>query len=403
MKILIHHRTQGKGVEAVHVKGIARGMEECGHEVRIVSPPGVEISLDETKKGVVKSIARNVPQLFFECLELLHNLAAYSLLAQAKKDFGCDLLYDRYAFLGIAGSLAARAWKVPLAVEVNYTASSDLGVRSRSKILSPLTRICESFAFTSASLLLPVSTKLARDLQACGCPEYAILVSPNAVDLSRFRQNGTAPAMLKCRLFRQKPDIVIGFVGSFAPWHRVEMLIDSCIAVARCTDMKLGLVLIGEGGNRQSLENRAKMVPGNLDVVFPGFVPHSLLPEYIASMDVAVMPHSNDYGSPMKVFEYMAMGKPVVAPDLGPLRDTIDQGLDGLLFRPGSREGLAGALLHLMQQPGMREEMGRRARHRAENEHNWKSRCMRILDALGTPYEQPASESAGPPLSATPI
>lgn len=389
MKILIHHRTQGKGVEAVHVQGIAQGMRACGHEVRIVSPPGVRLSVHEQKKGAVRTIAGSVPQPVFECLELVHNLAAMALLAKAKKEFGCDLIYERYAFLGMASALAARAWKAPLAVEVNYTAKSDLGVRIRSRLLRPLTGYCERLVFGSASLLLPVSTALARDLGILGCQKGRILVSPNAVDPSCFRPGNSAGRRQGRGLFRRPPDVVVGFVGSFAPWHRVDLLIDACRAAAETVRVNLGLMLVGEGGNRRDIEARAVRAPENLEVVFAGFVPHGLLPGYIASMDIAVMPHSNDYGSPMKVFEYMAMEKPVVAPGLEPLRDALDHGCEGLLFTPGSREELTALLLGLIKDPLARREMGRRARLRVERDHNWKSRCERILGALdGSPSRE---------------
>ncbi len=382
MKILIHHRTQGKGVEAVHVQGIARGMEACGHEVRIVSPPGVRLSVHEQKKGVVRSIAGNVSQPVFECLELAHNLVALALLAKAKKEFGCDLIYERYAFLGLAAALASRAWKVPLALEVNYTSASDLAVRTRSRLLQPLTGYCERIVFGSASTLLPVSTALARELEARGCAKNSIHVSPNAVDLSYFRPGSGEGREQGRETFRHPPDVVIGFVGSFAPWHRVDLLMDACRAVATAVRVNLGLMLVGEGGNRRELEARAGRVPENLEVVFPGFVPHNRLPGYIASMDIAVMPHSNDYGSPMKVFEYMAMERPVIAPGLGPLRDVVDHGREGFLFTPGNREELSALLLRLIKDPLARREMGRRARLRVERDHNWKNRCERILGAL---------------------
>ncbi|HON62892.1 MAG: glycosyltransferase family 4 protein [Pseudomonadota bacterium] len=389
MKILIHHRTQGKGVEAVHVQGIAQGMRACGHEVRVVSPPGVQLSVHERKKGAVRTIAGNVPQPVFECLELAHNLAALALLTKAKNEFGCDLIYERYAFLGLASTLAARDWKVPLALEVNYTLASDLGVRTRSRLLRPLTGYCEKLAFRNASLLLPVSTALARDLAARGCPRERILVSPNAVDLSYFNPGGTGGREQGRGLFRSPPDVVVGFTGSFAPWHRVDLLMDACRTVAEAVRVNLGLMLVGEGGNRRDLEARAGGNPENLEVVFAGFVPHDLLPGYIASMDIAVMPHSNDYGSPMKIFEYMAMEKPVIAPDLVPLRDAVDHGCEGLLFTPGSREELVYSLLGLINDPFARREMGRRARFRVERDHNWKNRCERILGALaGSPFRE---------------
>ncbi|MBN1186579.1 MAG: glycosyltransferase family 4 protein [Bacteroidales bacterium] len=381
--MIINHRTQGKGVESVHLNGIAGGMTECGIRTHIVSPPGVDVSPNESKKGVVKNIARIAPQLFFECLELLHNLVAFSQLRKARKYLGCDMLYDRYAYLGIASAIAAKIWNVPLIVEVNYTSNSDLGVRSRSKLMFPLTRLFEYITFNSASLLLPVSTKLHDELIEHGYPVNKILVSPNAVDLSQFDVHRSQHETIRDDLFQGHREVVIGFVGSFAPWHRVDLLIEACIAVAGSTNMKLALMLVGEGKNQDKLEKMVVNLPANLDVVFTGFVPHVKLSEYISAMDIAVMPHSNDYGSPMKVFEYMAMEKAVVAPDLGPLRDAIDDGYDGILFSPGNVDKMKKALMKLINNPGERQKIGLRARKRVEDDHNWKNRCLRILNKLG--------------------
>lgn len=383
-KVLIHHRTQGKGVEAVHLQGIAGGMKECGCSAEIVSPPGVDISTIEGKKGIAKSIAGKTPQAVFECLELIYNVPAFFQLMKARRHFGCTILYERYAFLGVAGACAARIWGIPFVVEVNYTVDNDLEVRSRSKIFLPFTKFFEHLVFQSASLLLPVSSKLAGELAQRGYDENKILVSPNAVDISNFHIHSGPPGRLIKELFGEPPGVVIGFVGSFAAWHRVDLLIESCLAAADSLSTDIGLILIGEGGNKDVLLKKSSHLPRNMKIVFPGFIPHSSLPGYIASMDIAVMPHSNEYGSPMKVFEYMALGKPVIAPDFGPLRDAIDQGQEGLLFTPGSREELTKAILLLANKPEQRLAMGLKARMRVEKDHNWKARCVRILDMLNS-------------------
>ena len=104
----------------------------------------------------------------------------------------------------------------------------------------------------------------------------------------------------------------------------------------------------------------------------------------------------------MKVFEYMAMERPVIAPDLGPLRDAVDHGCEGLLFTPGSREELASMLLGLINDPFARREMGRRARLRVERDHNWKSRCERILGALAGSSSREGPVRGEDPLSGRP-
>lgn len=380
--VILNHRTQGKGVEAVHIHGIAEGMRMCGLNVTIVSPPGIAVSRDEGKRGLMQIIAKKAPQFVFECLEFIHNGVALQRLLKERKTHGCDLLYERYAYLGVASAVASKLWKVPLVVEINYTSDSDLAVRSRSRLLTFLTKACERFIFKNATVLLPVSTKLGEELVALGYPQSKILVSPNAVDVSSFIMNQIRTDNVRERLFPKAQDVVIGFVGSFAPWHRVDLLIEASLSIAGSVDRNIGLLLVGEGENKERIRSQLSATPANLTVVFTGFVPHKILPEYIEAMDIAVMPHSNDYGSPMKVFEYMAMGKPVVAPDFGPLRDAIEDGSDGVLFSPGNIDELKALLRRLVMDPSMRAKIGANARTRVEEDHNWKNRCVCILDKI---------------------
>lgn len=382
--VLINHRTQGKGVEAVHLQGIAGGMRDCGLKGTIISPPGVEVSTKDVKKGAARALARYAPQILFELLELLSNLAAFRSLERAKREQGCDIIYDRYAFLGISAYWAARLWGVPLVVEVNYLFESDLSLRSRSRIFGPLTRACERRVFRQADLLLPVSSKLKDDLIRLGYDQKKILVSPNAVDLSYFPRYSLKSEGIMKKLNISPTDTVIGFVGSFAPWHRVDILLDACTKLTNTGDHSITLLLIGDGATRAEMEQAAKRLPPNIKATFTGFVPHDELAGHISVMDIAVMPHSNDYGSPMKVFEYMALGKAVVAPDFSPLRDAINDGDDGLLFPPEDAEDLKDKLALLISEDRLRESIGKQARERVENEHNWKSRCGKILQQLQT-------------------
>lgn len=379
---LINHRTQGKGVEAVHLHGIASGLEQLGVQSKFVSPPGIEVSTKDVKKGATKLLARYAPQFIFELLELFSNFVSFRKLKRAKHEFGCDLLYDRYAFLGVSAFWAARKWGVPLVVEVNYLYINDLSVRSRSFILTPLTKAFEKMLLKNADLLLPVSTKLKNDLISLGYDEEKILVSPNAVDLSFFPMAPQKSDKILSQYSIPAEDKVIGFVGSFAPWHRVDMLLDACNKLIKTACHSITLLLIGDGPTRLDMELAAKKLPSNIKAVFTGFISHDELAEHISIIDIAVMPHSNDYGSPMKIFEYMALGKAVVAPDFGPLRDAIDDGHDGLLFPPGDSDALMKKLSQLISDDAFRNVIGSKARLRVEKEHNWKSRCEAMLRLL---------------------
>ena len=128
--VFILHRTQGKGVEAVHLLGVAKGFGRANFKCHVVSPPGVVVSANEPKKGNVSHLAKYSPQLLFELMEIASNWAMKKALRRSHKEAGCVLLYERYAFMGWSGSSHARKWNVPHVLEVNYTSEDELDVPS---------------------------------------------------------------------------------------------------------------------------------------------------------------------------------------------------------------------------------------------------------------------------------
>ena len=376
--VIISHRTQGKGVEAVHLKGIAEGFINSGYDVTFVSPPGVIVSTEESKKGAVSWVAKFLPQLVFELFEIFSNYPIKKKYQQEYAKNGCDLIYERYAFMSWIGVKMANAWKIPLILEVNYTSLDDLCVRKRTKVLKPFLQNIEKYIFKNASLLLPVSSFLAEELIEMGIDKKRILVSPNAVDLSDAIISEIDNEIKNKYIFRNGP--VIGFVGSFAPWHKVDFLVDACLSLSEQVE-NLNLLLVGDGPMYQAIEKKLKDCD-TLNSILIGRVGHKSIYKYIQLMDIAVMPHSNNYGSPMKVFEYMAMGKAVVAPDYSPLRDAIDNYKDGVLFEPGSFEKFESSLYRLITDEEMRKKIAKNARKRVEQDHNWNNRVKKALKQL---------------------
>jgi glycosyltransferase involved in cell wall biosynthesis len=123
----------------------------------------------------------------------------------------------------------------------------------------------------------------------------------------------------------------------------------------------------------------------NLDnsVTLTGWVPHAAVPSHIAAMDVALMPDSNFYGSPIKIFEYMALGKSVIAPALGPLQEVITDGIDGILLPPGDKQALSDAIVRLARDESTRQAVGRKAKETVLAKHTWKRNAERTAEILG--------------------
>ena len=394
MRLVVDHRTQGQGVEGVHLLGMARAFERAGAEVAIVSPPGVEVGRPGAAprkapglRGLWWMLAEHVPETLFELMEMVYNVPAYFRLRRALRTPRADALYERYAFFHVAGALAASAAGVPLILEVNYTAATPL-YRRRSRMLRPIARAAERFVFRRARLIVAVSSVLRDAIVAGGIPADRVLTLPNAADPDRFRPEISGEAVRERHGLRGAR--VVGFTGAFFPWHGVGFLLDAVAALLREMPEAAAL-LVGDGPERPLLEERVRREGLEARVRFAGWIGHDGLPEHVAAFDIAVMPDSNEYGSPMKIYEYMAMGKPVVAPRLGPLADGIVDGATGILFPRRDPAALRAALASLLGDEALRARMGANARAHVLAHHTWDRNAARVLERIGaSPPTTPA-------------
>ncbi len=363
---------------------MAGAFQRAGLEVEIVSPPGVRVGTASEsgappgQKRPWAALADHVPELLFELMEIVYNVPAYFRLRRALRAPGTVALYERYAFFNVAGALAARSARVPLVLEVNYTADTPL-YRRRSRLLRPLARRLERHVFRSADRIAAVSTVLSRQIAADGVDAERVVTIPNAADAERFRPEISGSEVRK--RYGLEGARVIGFTGAFFPWHGVALLIEALPELFREIPSAAAL-LVGEGPERAALEARVRESGLSDRVRFAGWVGHDKLPEHVAAFDVAVMPDSNEYGSPMKIYEYMAMGKPVVAPRLGPLEDGIRDGETGVLFPRGEVWALREALAGLLRDDARRAAMGEWAREHVVTRHTWDRNAARIVALL---------------------
>jgi glycosyltransferase involved in cell wall biosynthesis len=385
MRIVIHHRTQGQGVEGVHLLGMARGFEACGAEVLVLSPPGVVAgSISEAPRGrgglrrFWRAAADHAPEFLFELLEIGYNASATTRIRRALRIPPANLLYERYAYFNVAGLLAARSAGVPVALEVNYTLDTPLH-RRRNRLLRPLARATERFLMRHATLVATVSSPLRDQVLAAGVDPARVIVLPNAADPERFHPGVQGDRVRAEQGLSGKR--VIGFSGAFLAWHGVDMILDALPEVRRRVP-EVAVLLLGDGPLRSKLQARVQ-AEGLGDIVrFAGWTPHDRLPEYLAAFDLAVMPDSNEYGSPMKIYEYMAMGKPVVAPRLRPLEDGVEHGKVGLLVPRRDVAAFAAALAELLGDPERSAKMGRAAREHVLHHHTWARNAARVLERL---------------------
>jgi glycosyltransferase involved in cell wall biosynthesis len=243
--------------------------------------------------------------------------------------------------------------------------------------MHPLGHAIEKRKLHAATKVFAVSSAL-RDFLAARYrfPAGSISVIPNCIDPSTVHVAAEDVEALRQK-FQLQGKNIIGFVGSFFPHHGLDDLIHAFARIEQQHPQAV-LLIVGGGMNEEALKKQALATLGEGRVVFAGKVPHHQVYPYITLMDITVMPKSNWYGSPMKIFEYGIMGKVVLAPDNGPVNDVMEHGKDGWLVKPGI-PALSEALNHLLLHPDQAHNMGLQFKNKILSEYTWNRQASYIL------------------------
>lgn len=244
------------------------------------------------------------------------------------------------------------------------------------------------FNLDAADCVICVSEQSKKHLIAAWhVPSEKVAVFPNGVDIERFRPHPETRAQVRDQLGVSDNPMII-FVGSFYPWHDVATLL-AAFAQVLATYPDARLVLVGDGTQRHIMMQRAVALGIDHAARFVGIVSHSEIPQVISAADVAVAPYPKMdrdlWLSPMKLYEYMASGAPIVASAIGQIIDVITDGKNGLLVPAEDPTAMASAIKGLLGDPALRSQLGSRARNDAVHKHSWDrylARLGRVLSAV---------------------
>lgn len=377
MKILYHHRTASKDGQAVHIEELIAALRAQGHVVRVVAPETGEAGKMGGGVGWVGRLKQLLPKAIYECLELGYSWHAYRKLSKAAKDFQPDFIYERYNLFLLGGALLKRRLGIPLLLEVNAPLVQERSSHSGGLALESLARWAERTAWRAADVVLPVTRVLATHVTACGVPDERIAVIPNGINKEHF---AAAPAIdeAKSRLGLDGR-IVLGFTGFVRDWHGVDRVIDWMASPG--APGNTALLVVGDGPVRAELEAQARRLGLGDRVCFTGVVHRDRVPEHVAAFDIALQPAVTSYASPLKLMEYLMLGKAVVAPKEPNLLEVLVDGENALMFDADDPQGLWQALSTLCRDDVLRARLAAGARRTIDTlDLTWEGNARRVVE-----------------------
>jgi glycosyltransferase involved in cell wall biosynthesis len=367
MRILYHHRTASKDGQAVHIEEMIEALRSEGHEVRVVSPGAAEPAEAVTPQagngqmgsdmGWVHRLKAVLPKFAYELMELAYSLVAYRKLVAAAREFKPDVIYERYNLFLLAGLLAKKRLGLPLLLEVNSPLVLERSQHSGGLALVRLARWAEGVAWRGADRVLPVTGVLAQHVQAYGVPASRIQVIPNGINRAHFAQAPTS-AEAKARLGLQG-QLVLGFTGFVRDWHGVDRIVNWMATPAAPSHTHL--LVVGDGPVRAALEQQAQRLGLAGRVTFTGVIHRDQVPAHVAAFDVALQPAVTPYASPLKLMEYLVLGKAVVAPSTPNLREILTNDTNALLFDDAQPASMEAALTRLCTDAALRARLAQGA------------------------------------------
>jgi glycosyltransferase involved in cell wall biosynthesis len=359
---------------SVHVTAVAEGLAALGHELCVLVTRGK----GELPAGAVRWIGMS-PPLGMNQLRWARSAAVKQIAVRERP----DVIMERYYNFGGEAILHARTLGARAVLEVNAPAIDHPGSNKarldRALIVRPMQRRRARLCAAADLIVTPTSAILPA-----GTPPSRVLEVEWGADTERFRPGASGPLP-----FAPPGGTVAVFAGAFRSWHGAIHLARAVRRLRERGRSDIAALFIGDGPELP----RVRQAAAGLDqVVFTGALPHDLMPAALAAAHIGVAPFDigahkplalGFYWSPLKMFEYMSAGLPVVAPAVARIPQLVEHGREGLLYDPTDAEALASALERLADRQ-LRERLGGAARQRAVRDYSWQAHCEKLDRALRT-------------------
>lgn len=380
MKILYHHRTAAADGQYVHIRELTEALESLGHEIIFVGP-GRQRHRKMGSGGAQKKEPGRMMRAIRELLELGYALPAFLRLWRGWLRNKPDILYERANLFFPAGLWLNRLVGIPYLLEVNAPLAEERS-RHGTLIWQRLARKTEQAIWRGADHCFPVTNVLADHLRAADVPEERITVLHNGVS-DIFLNPKPTPAPVAGLEGR----VVLGFTGFLRDWHGLERVLE--MIAEQGEQLNLHFVIVGDGPARPALEADVAKLGVEDRVSFTGVVQREDIAAYIAQFDIALQPDVVAYASPLKLFEYMALEKPVVAPDTPNIGEVLQHNQNARLFPQGDENAFCVQVEELALDRALRERLGKAARQTiVDDDYTWLGNA-RAVAQMGQDLQAP--------------
>jgi glycosyltransferase involved in cell wall biosynthesis len=399
VKQLIYIKTKHFGEDSIggavaHTVGIINGFSDCGEGLEAYT----DFRLDNVraKQNLIKTGKLHGNLVF----ELISARKYYRNIIKSLKTDNVEFIYHRHVLFGDIGVRLKKKKKVPLVIEFNSSELDKwnnsqlagvpknklkaLGVKIFGLLVRNYIKIWEPKLLKNADMIVVVSKPLREILVRMGVAEKKITVLHNGVDPEVFQNNAKLRDEIRSKYGFDDQKTVIGFSGTFGTWHGIPELTEAILQIGSRDD--IGYLLIGDGYYQNEMKDKLTNIA---NVIFPGRIPFNEMPAYLSACDILVVANSwnsNEggkfFGSPTKLFEYMAMGQAIVASDLAQIGQILEHRKTAIMFPSGDSDALAEALLFTASSPELRNKLGSAARREAIKKYTWEAVASGIVQSF---------------------
>lgn len=393
MKILYYSphpllNLSGKAGYGTHMREMIAAFRGLGHDVLPVINGGTEITENSEPGQTIVSSAKKllksiVPRFIWRSIKdyqlLRFDKKAGIILEKKVQEYQPDLIYERGYYMQTSGVNTAKKYKVRHYMEINAPyLEENKEFEEAPTLLTKIARKRERKQIAWPDKVLVVSSAL-KDYFTNKIKETdpnKIIVVPNCVNLDKIQVDPFKKSGIQ-KKYALENHIVIGFVGSIFPYHGVDILIDAFDTINK-KNKQTKLLIVGDGLTAPQLKRYSQTLASSNNIIFTGNVNHSDVFSYIDTMDIAVLADTKWYCSPIKIFEYGALSKAIIAPDTKAIRDVMTNKEDGLLIESGAAF-LVSALSNLIEDKALREKIAVNFNKKIINHYTWGKAAEYIL------------------------